>query len=45
MSILERARAKNVPPSLLPADGGGDDAFEAAVNKVMDANGTSGRRF
>jgi hypothetical protein len=41
MSIIERARAKNVPPSLLQENSAGRDVgFEAAVNKVMDATGT-----
>lgn len=45
MSVLERVRATGkYPPSLLQ-DGSvtGDDGFEAAVMKVLDANGTSVR--
>jgi hypothetical protein len=45
MSIIERARASGkYPPSLLQDDSKGDDEFEGAVMKILDANGTSVRR-
>jgi hypothetical protein len=40
MNVLERARASGkCPPSLL-RDEPKEDAFETAVAKVLDANGT-----
>jgi hypothetical protein len=42
MKILERARASGkYPPSLLRDIDIGDDSFEAALLKVLDANGMS----
>lgn len=42
MNIIERARASGkYPPSLLKDSSNGDEEFETAVMKVLDANGTS----
>jgi hypothetical protein len=40
MNVLERARASGLCPPSLFCDEPKEDAFEAAIAKILDANGT-----
>jgi hypothetical protein len=40
MNVLERARASGRCPPSLFCDEPKEDAFEAAIAKILDANGT-----